>query len=80
MLTEHYRRLAADYLRLGYYCRYTMMTARERKPKSGACLGGHWDMTGRVARALGPFGLCAFEFCYRFSSENSVVLPETEMP
>jgi hypothetical protein len=23
--------------------------------KSGACLGGHWDMTRRVARALGPF-------------------------
>jgi hypothetical protein len=40
MLTEYYRRLAADYICLGYYCRYTMMTARERKPKSGACLGG----------------------------------------
>jgi hypothetical protein len=60
MLTEHYRRLAADYFCLGYYCRYTMMTARERKPKSGAyCvyLGGHWDMTRRAARALGPFYL-----------------------
>jgi hypothetical protein len=34
MLTEHYRRLIADYLCLGFYCRYTMMTARERKPKS----------------------------------------------
>jgi hypothetical protein len=30
-----------------------MMTARERKPKSGAFLGGHWDMTRRAARALG---------------------------
>jgi hypothetical protein len=55
MLTELYRRLAADYICLGYYGRYTMMTARERKPKSGACLGGHWDMTRRVALALGPF-------------------------
>jgi hypothetical protein len=34
-----------------------MMTARERKPKSGAFLGGHWDMTSRVERALGPFYL-----------------------
>jgi hypothetical protein len=43
-----------------------MMTARERKPKSKACLGGHWDMTRRIARALGPFylRLCLF---YRFS-------------
>jgi hypothetical protein len=41
MLTMHYRRLAADYLCLGYYCRCTMMAARERKLKSGACLGGH---------------------------------------
>jgi hypothetical protein len=57
MLTEHYRRLAADNCSLGYYCRYTMITARERKPKSGACLGGHWDMTRRVACALGPFFL-----------------------
>jgi hypothetical protein len=59
MLTEHY-------FRLGYYCRYTMMAARERKPKSGACLGGHWDMTRRVARALGPFYLRLWLF-YRFS-------------
>jgi hypothetical protein len=51
MLTEHYRRLAADYFCLGYYCRYTMMTACERKPKSGAFLGDHWDMTRRVARS-----------------------------
>jgi hypothetical protein len=57
MITEHYRRLAADYFCLGYYCRYTMMTARERKPKSEACLGDHWDMTRRVARGLGPFYL-----------------------
>jgi hypothetical protein len=57
MLTEDYLRLAADYLCLGYYCRYAVMTARERKPKSGACLGGHWDITSRVARALGPFCL-----------------------
>ena len=57
MLTEHYRRMAADYLCLGYYCRYTTMTARERKPKSGACLGNRWDMTSRVARALEPFCL-----------------------
>ena len=57
MITEHYRRLAADYFCLGYYCRYTMMTARERKPKSGACLGDDWDMTRRVAHALGPFYL-----------------------
>jgi hypothetical protein len=57
MLTELYRRLAADYFCLGCYCRYTMMTARERKPKGGACLGRHWDMTRRVARALGPFYL-----------------------
>jgi hypothetical protein len=48
MITEHYRRLAADYFCLGYYCRYTMMTARERKPKSEACLGGHWDVSRRV--------------------------------
>jgi hypothetical protein len=41
MLTEHYRKLAADYFCLGYYCRYMINTARERKPKSGACLGGH---------------------------------------
>jgi hypothetical protein len=34
MLTEHYRILAADYLCLGYYCRYTMMTARERESKA----------------------------------------------
>jgi hypothetical protein len=51
MITEHYRRLAADYFTLGCYCRYSMMTARERKPKSGACLGDHWDMTRRVARS-----------------------------
>jgi hypothetical protein len=57
MITEHYRRLAADYFCLGYYFRYTMMTARERKPKSGACLGSHLDMTRRRARALGPFCL-----------------------
>jgi hypothetical protein len=55
MLTEHYRRLAADYFCLGYYCRYAMMPARERKPKSEACLGGRSDMTRRVARVLGPF-------------------------
>jgi hypothetical protein len=41
MLTEHYRRLAAEYLFLEYYCRYTMMTARERKSKSAAFLGGN---------------------------------------
>jgi hypothetical protein len=46
--------MAADYFYLGYYCRYTMMTARERKPKSGACLGDHWGVTKRIARALGP--------------------------
>jgi hypothetical protein len=57
MITEHFRRLPADYFCLGYYCRYTMMTARERKPKSGACLSGHWDMTRRVARALRPLYL-----------------------
>jgi hypothetical protein len=57
MLTEHFRRLAADYLYLGYYCRNTMMTAREGKPKSGACLGDYWDMTRRVAHNLGPFYL-----------------------
>jgi hypothetical protein len=58
MLAEYYRRLAAGFFYLGYYCLYTMMmTARERKPKSGACLSGHWDMTRRVARALGPFCL-----------------------
>ena len=57
ILTEHYRRLAADYICLGYYCRYTMMAARERKLKSGACLRGHWGTTRRVARALGPFYL-----------------------
>jgi hypothetical protein len=57
MLTDYYLRLAADYLCLGYYCRYTMMTAREREPKSGACLSGRWDITRRVARALGPFYL-----------------------
>jgi hypothetical protein len=34
MLTEHNRRLVADYFCLEYYCRYTMMTARERKPKA----------------------------------------------
>jgi hypothetical protein len=39
MFTEHYRRLAADYFCLEYNCRYTMMTARERKPKSGTYLG-----------------------------------------
>jgi hypothetical protein len=49
MLTEHYRRLAADYFCLGYYCRYTMMTARERTPKSGACLGD--DDKARRARS-----------------------------
>jgi hypothetical protein len=57
MLIEHYRRLAADYFFLGYYCRYAMMTARERKPKSGARLVGDWDMTRRAAIALGPFYL-----------------------
>jgi hypothetical protein len=61
MLTKHYQRLAADYLYLGYYCRYTMMAARERKPKSGACLGGIWDMTRRAARALGLY-VCAFDY------------------
>jgi hypothetical protein len=30
VLTEHYRRLAADFFCLGYYFRYTMMAARER--------------------------------------------------
>jgi hypothetical protein len=60
MITEHYRRLAADYFCLEYYCRYTMTIARERKPKSGACLDGHWDMTRRVARALG-LSICAFD-------------------
>jgi hypothetical protein len=57
MLTEHYRNLAADYYCLGYYCRYTMMTAREGKPKGRAYLGGRWDMTRRVARVLGPLCL-----------------------
>ena len=38
------------------------MTARERKPKSGECLGGHWDMTRRAARALGPFCLRHWNF------------------
>jgi hypothetical protein len=57
MLTEHYRRLAADYFCLGYYGRYTLMTACECKLKSGACLGGHWDMTRRVVRALRPLYL-----------------------
>jgi hypothetical protein len=66
LLTEHYRRLAADYFSLEYYCRYTMVTARERKPKSGACLGGHWDMAMRIVRALGPFCLRLWLF-YRFS-------------
>jgi hypothetical protein len=60
VLTEHYRRLAADYFSLGYYCRYTMMTARERKPKSGACRGGHWDMTRRVGATLWGLSICAF--------------------
>jgi hypothetical protein len=49
--------MAADYFCLEYYCPYTMMTARERKPKSGACLSGPWNMTRRVALALGPFCL-----------------------
>jgi hypothetical protein len=57
MLSEHYRRLAADYFCLGYYFRYTIMTAHKRQPKSGACLGDHWDMTRRVARPLGPLYL-----------------------
>jgi hypothetical protein len=57
MLADHYRRLAAGYFFLGYYCRYTMITARESKPKSQACLGDHCDLTRRVARALGPFYL-----------------------
>jgi hypothetical protein len=61
MLSEHYRRLAAFCFCLGYYCRYTMMTARERKPKSRACLGGHWDMTRRVDFAL-CLSICAFDF------------------
>jgi hypothetical protein len=39
-----------------------MMTARERKPKSGACLGGHWDMTSRVARAFLGLCICAFDY------------------
>jgi hypothetical protein len=34
MITEHYRRLAADYFCLGYHCRYTMMTARERMQRA----------------------------------------------
>jgi len=68
MITEHYRRLAADYFCLGYYCRCTMITARERKSKSGACLGGHLDMRKRVARALGPFYLRLRQF-YRSSKK-----------
>jgi hypothetical protein len=27
-----------------------MMTARERKPLRGACLGGHWELTRLAAR------------------------------
>jgi hypothetical protein len=64
---------------LGHYCRCTMMTARERKPKSGACLGGHWDMTRRVARALGPFYLRLLTIL-PIQQENSVILPSTELP
>ena len=79
MLTEHYRILAADYLCLGYYCRYTMMTTRERKPKIGACLGGHWNMTRRVARALGAF-LSAPLTVLSIQQENSVALLNTEKP
>jgi hypothetical protein len=66
MLTEHHRRLTADYSCLGYYRCYTMMTARELKQKSCACLDGHWDMSRRVARALGPFYLRR-SLLYRFS-------------
>jgi hypothetical protein len=29
--TEHYQKLAAGYFSLGYYCRYTMLLAREHK-------------------------------------------------
>jgi hypothetical protein len=52
-LLKTFRRLLMPWI----FFRYTMMTARERKPKSGAFLGGHCDMTRRVARALGPFCL-----------------------
>jgi hypothetical protein len=55
-----------------------MMTARERKPKSGACLGDHWDVTRRVARALGPFYL-SFDY-FIDSVEKSVALLHTENP
>jgi alpha-ketoglutarate-dependent taurine dioxygenase len=41
VLTEHYLELAADYFSLEYYCRYTMLHARENKTKRGACLGSH---------------------------------------
>jgi hypothetical protein len=34
----HYRKLAADYFSLEYYCRYTMMHEREHKSKREACL------------------------------------------
>jgi hypothetical protein len=39
VFTEHYRYLAGIYFRLGYYCRYTILHAREHKSKRGACLG-----------------------------------------
>jgi hypothetical protein len=35
-----------------------MMTARERKPKRGAWLGGHWELKRLAARALGLY-VCA---------------------
>jgi hypothetical protein len=55
VFTERYQRVVADYFCTGHFCRYTMITARERKPKRGACLGGHWEMIILVARALGPY-------------------------
>jgi hypothetical protein len=55
------------------------MNARERKPKRGAFLGGHWEIKRCVARALGPF-IGAFDYFIdsveKFSStpENRIIL------
>jgi hypothetical protein len=90
VFTEHYRYLAGIYFRLGYYCRYTILHAREHKSKRGACLGLTFGdkiilkkkekkkKKGLSARALGPFCLRHWNFMYTVGC--SVVLRNSKLP
>jgi hypothetical protein len=66
VFTEHYRKLAAEYFSLGYYCRYTMLHTQEHKSKRGVYLDGHWEMQKTRFARSGAFLSAPLAF-YRFS-------------